>query len=139
MPCSVRVIDKDAFDNCQQLEEIVGEGVLEIGRNAFDFCEKLKRVEFPSLKHCYDISFKNCNRLKRKNIIIPEDAEIVMEAEEPWRCGCGRCFFTRTPFTPVEMVKKAAQLKRDMDMERDFEMLAIKEFIKEMEQKNEQQ
>lgn len=52
-----------------------------------------------------DISFKNCNCLKRKNIIIPEDAEIIMEAEEPWRCGCGRCFFTRTPFTPVEMIK----------------------------------
>jgi hypothetical protein len=117
LPCSVKVIDKDAFDNCQQLEEIVGEGVLEIGRNAFDFCEELKRVEFPNLKRCYDISFKHCNRLKRKNIIIPEDAEIIMEAEEPWRCGCGHCFFTRTPFTPVEMVKKAAQLKQGIDMD----------------------
>lgn len=105
LPCSVKTIDKNAFDNCQQLEEITGEGVVEIGRNAFDFCEKLKRVKFPNLKRCYDISFKNCNCLKRKNIIIPEDAEIIMEAEEPWRCGCGRCFFTRTPFTPVEMIK----------------------------------
>lgn len=114
LPYSVKMIDKNAFNSCQQLEEITGEGVEEIGRHAFDFCKKLKRVEFPNLKRCYDISFKNCDSLKCKNIIIPEDAEIIVEAEEPWRCGCGRCFFTRTPFTPLEVVKKAAQLKRDL-------------------------
>ena len=138
LPCSVRLIDKDAFDNCQLLEEITGEGVEEIGRNAFDFCKKLKRVVFPNLKKCFDISFKECNSLKRKNIIIPEDTEIIMEAEEPWRCGCGRCFFTRTPFTPTEVVKKAAQLKRNNYVDELFDRAkkrAIDEFIKEMEQK----
>ena len=141
LPCSVKTICKDAFDFCEQLEEVVGEGVEEIERNAFDFCKKLKRVEFPNLKRCYDISFEHCNRLKRKNIIIPENAEIIMEAEEPWRCGCGRCFFTRTPFTPVETIKKAAQLKHGIDMDEVFERAkkrAIEEFIKEMEQKNQQ-
>lgn len=140
LPCSVKTIYKDTFDFCEQLEEVVGEGIEEIERNAFDFCKKLKRVEFPNLKRCYDISFRECNRLKRKNIIIPENAEIIMEAGEPWRCGCGRCLFTRTPFTPVEMVKKAAQLKRGIGMDETFERAknrAIEEFIEEMERKDE--
>ena len=141
LPCSVKIIDEDAFACCQQLEEIAGEGVEEIGRKAFNFCKKLKQVEFPNLKRCYDISFKNCSSLDCKNVIIPEDAEIIMEAEEPWRCGCGRCFFTRTPFTPIEMVKKAAQLKRGTAIDRALEGAkerALEEFIKEMEQKKRQ-
>lgn len=106
LPCSVKIIDKDSFDNCKQLEEIVGTGVEEIDRNAFSWCEKLKRVEFPNLKRCFDISFKECNELERKNIIIPEDTEIIREANEPWMCGCGYYHITRTPFTPIEDLKK---------------------------------
>ena len=55
------------------------------------------------MKQCYDISFEDCNKLCRENIIIPADAEITEEAREPWTCGCGRCFVTRTPFKKVEI------------------------------------
>ena len=98
LPFSVKKIDKNAFCSCEQLEEIIGSGVEEIERHAFDCCEKLNRVEFPNLKRCFDISFEECNSLKRENIIIPEDAEIIMEADEPWTCGCGYCHITQTPF-----------------------------------------
>lgn len=98
LPPSVKKIEDEAFDNCKQLEEIAGVGVEEIERHAFDWCEKLKRVEFLNLKRCFDISFKECNSLNRENIIIPKDTEIIMEADEPWTCGCGYCHITRTPF-----------------------------------------
>lgn len=95
---SVKKIENEAFDNCKQLEEITGAGIEEIERHAFDWCEKLKRVEFPNLKRCFDISFKECNSLKRENVIIPKDTEIIIEADEPWTCGCGYCHITQTPF-----------------------------------------
>lgn len=98
LPPSVKKIEDEAFDNCKQLEEIAGVGVEEIERHAFDWCEKLKRVEFLNLKRCFDISFKECNSLNRESIIIPKDTEIIMEADEPWTCGCGYCHITRTPF-----------------------------------------
>lgn len=99
LPSSVKTIDEYAFRSCHQLEEIVGESVEKIGRRAFLSCEKLRRVEFPRLNRCYDISFQNCNSLDRKNIIIPDDAEIIKEAREPWICGCGQRFVIQTPFT----------------------------------------
>lgn len=103
LPRSVEMIAEDAFAYSKQLEVIVGEGVEEIDRRAFHSCENLGRVEFPNLKQCYDISFEDCNRLSQKNIVIPVDAEIIEEAREPWACGCGRCFVTRTPFKKVKM------------------------------------
>ena len=116
LPCSVRVIEKDAFDFCQQLKEIVGEGVEEIGRHAFHWCENLKRVEFQNLKRCFDISFEDCNNLKRENIIVPEDAEIIIEAEEPWECACGYCHITRTPFTkPTKKANAHRPYRMDFD------------------------
>jgi hypothetical protein len=103
LPSSVKTIAKDAFAHSKQLVEISGEGVEDVDRQAFRSCEKLTRVEFPNLKQCYDISFEDCNRLSKKNIIIPADTEIIEEAREPWTCGCGRCFVTRTPFKKVEV------------------------------------
>ena len=101
LPDSVETIDKYAFAYSKQLEEIIGEGVENIAPKAFHSCEQLKRVVFPNLKQCYDISFENCNKLCHENIIIPADTEIIEEAREPWTCGCGCCFITRTPFKKV--------------------------------------
>ena len=101
LPKSVKRIAEGAFAYSKQLKEICGEGVMEIDRGAFRSCENLTQVKFPGLQQCYDISFEDCNRLSKKNIIIPADAEIIEEARDPWTCGCGRCFVTRTPFKKV--------------------------------------
>ncbi len=103
LPKSVKRIAEGAFAYSKQLEEITGKGVVEIDRRAFSSCENLTSVEFPNLKKCYDISFEECNRLSRMNIVIPSDAEIIEEAREPWTCGCGQSFVTRTPFKKVMM------------------------------------
>lgn len=100
---SVKTIAKDAFAYSKQLDEVIGDSVEEIDRRAFHSCESLNRVEFPNLKQCYDISFEDCNKLRWENIIIPADAKIIEEAREPWTCGCGRCFVTRTPFKKVKL------------------------------------
>ena len=105
LPCSVKRIEQNAFELCDQLEEIIGDGVEKIGRRAFYLCKKLKRVEFSNLKEYFDISFEDCNRLKCNNIKISKDAEMIEEAEEPWTCGCGQCFITRTPFTKTPKIR----------------------------------
>lgn len=98
LPRSVKVIKKSTFNSCENLVDVVGEGVEEIERDAFSYCKSLTRVEFVSLKWCFDIAFENCDQLKRENIIIPDDAKIIEVEFKP--CGCGYCHIKNTPFTP---------------------------------------
>ena len=136
LPSTVKTIDEGAFAYSKQLVEVSGEGVEHIERQAFRSCAKLNRVTFPNLKQCYDISFENCTKLCRENIIIPADAEIIEEAREPWTCGCGRCFVTRTPFKKVKLSAENQRSHRgEIDMKKVLDR-AVKEFIEEMEQKN---
>lgn len=135
LPSTVRTIAKDAFAYSKHLEEVIGCSVEEIDRRAFHSCENLNRVEFPNLKQCYDISFEDCNKLCRENIIIPADTEIIEEAQEPWTCGCGRCFVTRTPFKKVE-IPTSKRFKKWEKMDIKELLLEVPDEVKkEMEEK----
>lgn len=138
LPSSVKTIDKDAFAYSKQLDEVIGDSVEKIDRWAFHSCESLNRVEFPNLRQCYDISFENCNKLCHENIIIPADTEIIEEAREPWTCGCGRCFITRTPFKKVVVpISKRFKNREKMDI-KELLLEVPDEVKKEKEEKKQQ-
>lgn len=136
LPRSVKTIAFEAFDNCKQLERIIGDGVEEVERHAFYGCEELTRVEFPHLQLCFDVSFEECNSLKRKDIIIPDNAVIIMESDEPRTCACGYCHIIRTPFTPIEVEKRIVCLRRGASVEK-IKKRATEEFVIDMEQQKE--
>lgn len=96
LPHSVRSLEKFPFVECEDITEIIGEGVETIDEYAFYKCKHLQKVVFPNLKKCYDISFEYCDNLKRENIIIPDDATVVEVEFEPCICGY---HLKHTPFT----------------------------------------
>ena len=63
---SVTAINKGAFNQCEQLKEVVlNEGLQVIMRNAFSFCVSLERIALPStLIEVGDFAFEMCTNLK---------------------------------------------------------------------------
>lgn len=72
LPTSVKEIGRNAFRECQALEEVViPEGVVKIGMNAFAYCDRLSRVGIPpTVKNIESNAFSFCSSLK--DIELPE-------------------------------------------------------------------
>ncbi len=72
IPASVTVIDKQAFEDCEELENVnFSEGLQEIFFAAFCGCRSIKNIELPStLTKIWLNAFENCSSLTE--IVIPD-------------------------------------------------------------------
>lgn len=66
LPSTIKVIADNAFEGCQNIQEIIlPDGLDSIGKNAFYHCESLGHIEIPnSVKHIGRSAFSYCKNLR---------------------------------------------------------------------------
>ena len=79
LPSTLRVLNRESFRNCEQLENItIPEGVEIIPEQCFDGCKSLTNIVLPStLIKIQGFAFHDCRLLE--SITIPEGVEIIPE------------------------------------------------------------
>ena len=67
---SVVAVEKDTFNNCYRLKEVVlNDGLVEIGRKAFRGCISLESITFPStITNIGDYAFTGCSKLRKVDL-----------------------------------------------------------------------
>lgn len=77
---SLRHIEKKAFNNCKNLEEIDLKNVKYIYEDAFVNCEKLKKVYLSNINcHIENNAFVNCKNLE---LVLPKKSFVIEYAKE---------------------------------------------------------
>ncbi len=76
LPDTIEVVEKQAFQNCQELKELVlSKGLKEIGDEAFHSCISLESVEIPeSVERIGNYAFESCENLVK--VTIPDNTEL---------------------------------------------------------------
>ena len=70
-PDGIRIVERNAFKKCKNLEEIVfGEGLVSIRDSAFDGCTGLKRIVLPASVAEIDKSAFDPNKLKNTVFVV---------------------------------------------------------------------
>ena len=88
VPNGVKEIQADAFDSCNELEEIIlPEGLEIIGWDSFANCTGLKSVTFPSsLKELHSYAFRQCTSLEgfygNENFHTPDNKCLIGEMKD---------------------------------------------------------
>ncbi|MBQ8163200.1 MAG: leucine-rich repeat protein [Clostridia bacterium] len=83
-------IGDEAFEGCENLEEVYLVGVDDIGERAFFECESLKTVSSSGLKRVDDEAFAGCSRLEKVEITGDEKKQTVLKMGELVFADCSR-------------------------------------------------
>ena len=88
-----RIIEKNAFAECEHLKTVDIGGVVEIGTSAFEYCQNLSLIKLGTNLHRIGISsFSSCIRLEK--ISLPNS---VIEIDKYSFCGCNNLYEVELP------------------------------------------